>query len=175
MGLKLPVIIRAEIPESPEEINNFIKQLIELVKQYVSLKTSVERNYKLILVELITNTIKHVKKGEGSNLELYFDDPRIEIIKTDKSYTLVFDNMTMPFNSFNKHLTVFLSGNKHDILVLDYYKFQFLERQQQELNSLETLPEHYGLKIITAASEKFIYEYKPSTKENIFSVSMLNQ
>ncbi len=165
----LPIVIDLQIPKDPDEISGYIRTVMQLLAQHTHLDIGLERRIKLILIELITNSIKHSSDSSGI-IKLTISQPNITIQKVDKGLHIKFTTQSLPFEEIDKTLKVsFSAQNSHQIKILDKYKFQFLDPFKEEL-TLDYLPEHFGLYIITLASDCFIYQYDPELKENNFTV-----
>jgi len=160
MSLKLPVVIRAEAPDKPEEINDFIKQLLSLINQHILLDKPVERNCKLVLIELITNAIKHAV-GFNNIIEIHInEEPVLKIRKIDSGPNLKLDQLISGNEKALRNYSVQKQGNVFQFIFIDH-------RLEEELNSF---PEHFGLEIITKVAENFTYEYDVTSKLNVFTV-----
>ncbi|MBC7567681.1 MAG: hypothetical protein H7223_12040, partial [Pedobacter sp.] len=49
---------------------------------------------------------------------------------------------------------------------------KFLKPDPEEKPDMEQMPEHFGLYIITLASDSFIYQYDPELRENTYIVHL---
>ena len=171
MEQSLPIYIDLQIPKDADEISDYVKMVISKLTTHTQIDSGTERRIKLILIELVTNSIKHSSDEKGL-IKLIIHHPSITIHKVDKGLHIELKTESLPFQEVNKTLKVsFSEQNNHQIKVLDKYKFQFLDPFKEQL-SLDYLPEHFGLYIITLASDKFIYQYDPELKENSFIVSI---
>lgn len=166
-----PVHIDLEIPSHADEISGYVKMVLSKLTDHIAIDLGTERRIKLILIELITNSIKHSTDDNGL-IKLTISHPGITIQKVDKGLHIELKTESLPFREINKTLKVsFSEQNNHQIKILDKYKFQFLDPFKEEL-SLDYMPEHFGLYIITLAADVFIYQYDPDRKENSFIVSI---
>ena len=166
-----PIVIDLDIPKNPDEISDYIRMVLFKLAEHTKLGIDVERRIKLILIELITNSIKH-SSDESGLIKLTIHHPSITIEKVDKGIHIKFSSESLPFEEVNKTIKVsFSEENNHQIKILDKYKFQFLDPYKERI-TLDYLPEHFGLYIITLASDKFIYQYDPHLEENSFIVSV---
>ena len=164
-----PIVIDLDIPSDPDEISGYIKKVIDLLTEYTPVGIALERKIKMILVELVTNSIKHSTDVNGS-IKFTINHPNITIQKVDKGLKIEFTQQSLPFKEVNKTIKVsFSEQNNHQIKILDPYKFKFLDPYKEEI-TLDYLPEHFGLYIITLASDSFIYQYDPESNENSFIV-----
>jgi len=164
-----PIIIDLEIPSNPDEISGYTKRVIDLLSEHTPVDVALERKIKLILVELVTNSIKHSTDTNGS-IKFTINHPNITIQKVDRGLQIAFTQQSLPFKEVNKTIKVsFSEQNNHQIKILDPYKFKFLDPYKEEI-TLDYLPEHFGLYIITLASDSFIYQYDPESNENSFIV-----
>ncbi|WP_285008129.1 ATP-binding protein [Pedobacter faecalis] len=171
---ELPVTINLEIPNDPDQIYDYTEAVLKDILSYVELDIANQRNIKLILVELITNSIKHAPDG-NSQLQLVIDEPQLSIQKLEKGVQIEFSATSpqLPFKDVDKVLKIsFSEENRHHIMPLDQYKFKFLNPYKDGPMSLDHMPEHFGFYIITLASDSFIYQYDPDLKENRYIVNM---
>ncbi len=170
MNNNLPVTLQLEVPRYVKEIRAFTQRIVALVLANIVLSSAEISKVKMIIVELTTNSIKHDLGGQAE-IKLLIDRSILTIQKVHKGGMLTFSSSEQfPFNSVGKVLGIsFSDENRHDIKILDAYKFQFLERTVVPL-SIADVPEHFGLHIMVAASDIFTYEYCPIMNENKFTV-----
>jgi hypothetical protein len=164
--------IGLKIPDHPDHIQSYIFEVLRELGQYTTLTQDVERKVKLILIELITNSIKHSTDPDAL-LQLTLDHPKLTIEKIDVGLQIIFESAEqIPFKEINKTLQVsFANQNSQHIKVTDHYKFRFLDNYDDQF-SLENIPEHFGFFIITVASDSFEYEHDPESKKNTFIVQI---
>jgi hypothetical protein len=168
-----PVKINLKIPKTPDEILDYIHQVIAALQEKVKLEDATVRNIKLILIELVTNSIKHSNDDEAL-IQLSFSHPTLTIEKVDKGLQIEFsgDSHKIPFVDVDKTVMVNFSEQKRQhIKILDKYQFKFLDAYKEGI-SIEYMPEHFGLYIITLASDSFIYQHDPKLQENRFIVNI---
>lgn len=171
---KLPITIDLEIPNDPDKIYDYTKKVLHSILEYVDLDISFQRRIKLILVELVTNSIKHTSDA-STQIQLVIDHPQLSIQKLERGLQIEFSSNSpqIPFQEINKTLRIsFSEQNRHQIQPLDEYKFKFLNPYQEEGLTIDHMPEHFGLYIITLASDSFIYQYDPDLKENRYIVNL---
>ena len=170
---KLPIVIDVEIPNNPDKIYDYTKHILELILGHIDLDLSHQRRIKLIVVELITNSIKHANE-HPTQIQLIIDHPQLSILKLDKGLQIEFSSpQQIPFENIEQTLKIsFSESNNHEIQPLDEYRFRFLNPIHDSELSLDKMPEHFGFYIITLASDSFIYQYDPEIKENRFIVSI---
>lgn len=165
--------IAKKIPARADEILDYVNHVIDALEVQVQLNLEVKRNIKLILVELVTNSIKHSKDNDAS-IRVSFNHPTLTIQKVDKGLQIEFESQSqqIPFVDINKTIQVsFSKRKKQHIKVLDQYQFEFIDAYKEGM-SLTEIPEHFGLYIITMASDRFIYQHDPNLKENRFIVNL---
>jgi anti-sigma regulatory factor (Ser/Thr protein kinase) len=165
--------IAIKIPNRAEDILDYVNQVIHALGDRIRLDDRVRRNVKLILVELVTNSIKHSNDDEAS-IRVSFNHPTLTIQKVDKGLQIQFasNSKQIPFVDINKTIQVsFSEKKKQHIKVLNQYEFEFVDAYKEGLE-LNSLPEHFGLYIITLASDRFIYRHDPLLMENRFIVNL---
>jgi hypothetical protein len=161
MSLALPIIIQAEAPQKPEEINSFIKAFIELLSQHIQPNTKLLSHIKFILIEYCTNAIKHVS-DEINIIQAELNQATLLLKKIDKAPKFKIGDLIL----------------SHDILLnyafieLDTDSFQFVLREDKQQDDLNLIPEHFGFEIVIRASEKFTYQYHQKDKTNVFCASL---
>lgn len=159
MGLRLPIIIKTLAPQKPEEINDFILALLSVIKNNISLDKVTEQNCKLVVVELITNAIKHVK-GYENILEVCLDYPLIKISKIDNG-----PRFQLVEEALNKKKCT----NNYWTEIVEDGTILFKDQDIRIKEDLDSFPENYGFEIITKASQFFSYKYNADKTENIFT------
>jgi hypothetical protein len=169
-----PVVnINLKIPQDPDGILRYINQVLAELEKSVTLEQGIIRKIKLILVELVTNSIKH-SNDEHAEINLSLNHPTLTIQKVDKGLQIEFaeDSHKIPFVDVNKTVMVsFSDQKKHHIKILDKYQFKFLDAYKEGI-SIDYMPEHFGLYIITLASDSFVYQHDPKIQENRFIVNL---
>ena len=168
-----PIILELQTPQSADKILSFTKTVLSRINEHKELSTEQQRRIKLILIELVTNSIKHSEDGT-SQIKLVIDHPSLTIQKSEKGLQIEFSSgsQQIPFPEIDKRLKIsFSEQNKHHIQTLDKYKFRFLNPYLEGL-TIEHMPEHFGFYIITMASDSFIYQYDPEVKENRYIVNI---
>lgn len=162
-----------KIPNSPEGIMDYVSHVLQSLEEQITLSNKVKRNIKLILVELVTNSIKHSNDDEA-HIRVSFNHPTLTIQKVDKGLQIQFgsNSQQIPFVDINKTIQVsFSEKKKQHIKVMDHYEFEFIDAYKEGL-TLNEMPEHFGLYIITLASNRFVYQHDPDSKENRFIVNI---
>ncbi|TDQ11992.1 ATP-binding protein [Pedobacter metabolipauper] len=170
----LPVTIDLEIPNDIDKLYDYAKRVLANILEHVELDVSQQQRIKLILVELVTNSIKHTS-DPNTQLQLIIDHPHLSIQKMEKGLQIQFSASSpqIPFENIDHILKIsFSQENKHQIQPLDQYRFRFLNPFKDEGLSIDHMPEHFGLYIITLASDSFIYQYDPQLKENRYIVNI---
>ena len=170
---RLPITIDVEIPNEADKIYDYTKHILGLILEHTVLDLTHQRRIKLIVVELITNSIKH-SNGHPAQFQLIIDHPQLSILKLEKGLQIEFSSpQQIPFENIEEKLKIsFSESNNHLIQPLDKYKFKFLNPVQEDELSLDKMPEHFGFYIITLASDSFIYQYDPEMKENRYIVNI---
>ena len=110
-----------------------------------------------------------------TTIQMTIDHPHLSIQKIEKGLKIEFSAASpqIPFEEIDNILNVsFSEANKHHIQPLDKYKFKFLKPEQTDEMTIDQIPEHFGLYIITMASDSFIYQYNPDLGENSFIVHL---
>ncbi len=168
--------------EIPDVINNY-KIFIEKCCFYISDVHKISHNFKqsakfkLVIMELLTNAMKHSKTN--SFIQIIKLDSQLVIKKIDYGRRFSFkDALTnqlhdFPFNFIKNEIIInALLGNNYElpILLKSNSKVEFLKPEEVLIESVFDIPEHYGLKIIRQCSDSFHYSYDESSNQNVFEV-----
>jgi hypothetical protein len=169
---KTPIKINLKIPTDPDKIQDYTLQVLEALSGHVELSTPVQRRIKLILMELVTNSIKHSADPDAS-IRLTINHPQLTIEKVDVGLQIRFKSKEqIPFKEIDKTVKIsFSERNTYDIKIMDEYRFKFIDTFKDHMD-INHMPEHFGLYIITMASDSFEYHHNPESKENTFIVNV---
>lgn len=173
MAKSSPITYSLSIPKHPSEILSFTKMALAHILEHRELDVPEQQRIKLILIELVTNTIKHAS-GADSEIKLMIDHLTLTIHKMEKGVQIEFmsSGQQIPFEEIDKTIRIaFSEENKHHIKTLGKYKFKFLNPLHEGLN-IEDIPEHFGFYIITLAADSFIYQYHPEINENQYIIKI---
>jgi anti-sigma regulatory factor (Ser/Thr protein kinase) len=155
--------------------------IVEYVKQKINPDEAVIQKLKMVLIELLTNAIKHSGNNEAI-IEVSTTANSIILKKTDQGNTFATNTNT---NSIKLEWP--LPGNHHTGRVVSIYgddnytlkgklenncniSFFIEEDINTEVvdNAILFLPEHFGLMIITRACKSFMYQFDIDTCTNNF-------
>ncbi|MHA4895132.1 hypothetical protein ACXZ1K_10285 [Pedobacter sp. PWIIR3] len=170
----LPITINLEIPNDPDRISEYTRTILANIQEHVALDLGYQRRIKLIMIELITNSIKHSSESH-TTIQMTIDHPHLSIQKIEKGLKIEFSASSpqLPFEQLDNILNVsFSEANKHHIQPLSEFKFKFLKPAEDESMTIDHIPEHFGLYIITMASDHFEYQYNPELGENSYIVHL---
>ncbi|MCF0041847.1 anti-sigma regulatory factor [Dyadobacter fanqingshengii] len=179
--------IRIHFTSNREEIPGILNTCLEHVTQRT--KTSppspeIFAKVKWVITELLTNAVKHSGTGHCT-LIIKVDENRLTLQKEDKGNPLSLSEQdtgsvfTWPIENFTGKLEFQIYHNGVDSLILKSEKANQVRFYIEELEGVEMpgllidTSEHFGLLIMTKASDEFWYEYDPKTKINRF-VSLFN-
>jgi hypothetical protein len=174
-----PVSKQFLLPNTRQSIKSSVEELLDFIVRQLPAnvnKDSISFKIEVILIELLTNGIKHAGTKE-TFLDITVDDKNIHIDKKD------FGNRYQPGNITS--LLVHKPGYR-ELLTQDglHSMYAVVETDTQirfvcdEVNDEDTpldvsnLMEHFGLLIITKASDNFTYEYDIDRGLNTFSVNI---
>ena len=132
---------------------------------------------KQLVIELLTNGVKH----SGTRLSLItikFNSSSIVISKLDGGNVFrLNEHQEWPLSDFKE-------GERTVIYNCDFYalsaviqsenqlSFEVEEYPVEDVHSSSSIPEHYGLLILTKLSSVFTYEYDSNKKINKFSATV---
>lgn len=168
--------------------NNHADGLYPLVTEVIAYITQKEKisddtisKLKLILVELLTNSLKH-SGGEKTTLEVATNGTQLTIKKTDSGNGLAirYEENLLEWPLPGKHhanriLTVYTDSNailKAKLTNNCCLQFFIEETEQTGPLDINALTEHFGLMIITRACHTFGYEFDIDSCTNTFTASI---
>ncbi|WP_214071955.1 hypothetical protein [Mucilaginibacter sp. dw_454] len=171
-----PVSKQFLLPNSRQSIKSSVEELLDfIVKQlpdHVN-KEAISFKIEVILIELLTNGIKHAGTKE-TFLDITVSEKNIHIDKKD------FGNRYQPGNitslliydpGYRELLTKDGLHSMYAVVESDtQIKFVCEEMDDDTPLDVGNLMEHFGLLIITKASDSFTYEYDIAKGLNTFSV-----
>lgn len=170
------------ILEIPQQVNSY-KLLIEQCCDFISdikhfsedfSKTS---KFKLVIMELLTNAMKHC--NAISYLEIHILQNQLVIRKVDCGRKFSFldndskENYQFPIATFKEPVLInALLGNNYklSLLIKSENHIEFLEPPEIDYLSFQEIPENFGLMIIKKCADVFQYYYDEKTFSNIFEV-----
>lgn len=162
-----------------DEMYPLMTDAIAYLEEHTSLDDVTASKVRMVLVELLTNAIKHSgNKGTDIGIELCKD--RIIITKTDEGYPLnifadgVDLNWPLPgIHHGGRIINVYGDGNLLLKGLLEgncVVKFFVKEGSVEE--NINNLPEHFGLMIMAQVSDSFTYEFDINNCSNKFKASI---
>ncbi|SKB72585.1 sensor histidine kinase [Dyadobacter psychrophilus] len=179
--------IRIHFTSNREEIPGIINTCLEHVVQRTKTSPSSPDTFskvKWVITELLTNAVKHSGTGYCT-LIIKVDNDTLTIEKQDEGNPLSLREQATgnvfrwPIESLSGKLEFQIYHNGIDSLFVtsehsNCAKFHIEELEGVEMPGLLIdTSEHFGLLIMTKASDEFYYEYDPATKVNRF-VSLFN-
>ncbi|RWY50316.1 ATP-binding protein [Mucilaginibacter gilvus] len=160
-----------------DELYPLVLEGVHFLQQKTAMEDGVLPKVKLVLMELLTNALKH-NGGAQTEVWLQVDKGNIIIKKTDKGNPLVIHcgginhEWPLPGNHQAGRKVCIYSGNGSNLnaAVKNNCLVQFLvEETGPEETDLLRLPEHFGLMIIARACSRFAYEFDIDTCTNTFT------
>ena len=176
-----PQKLALEIPQQIGSYKTFIDACCDFVGDFEPLASDFKRlsKFKLVIMELLTNAIKH--HNEGAILELETQEDHIIIKKTDKGRPFIFTDAisatpySFPLTGIDKPKRVqALLGNnyKMDILIKGDNLIEFLEIPEVDYLSIQEVPENFGLLVIRKCVTTFHYQFNTPAGENTFELML---
>ncbi|MCF2488806.1 anti-sigma regulatory factor [Dyadobacter sp. CY347] len=179
--------IRIQFTSNREEIPGILKICLDHVVQNTkntSLSPETFSKIKWVITELLTNAVKHSGTGHCT-LNIKVDSNQLILEKEDQGNPLSLYEQetgtifTWPIADLTGRLEFQIYHNGVDSLnvrsdAAHLAKFYIEELKGMEIPGLLLdTSEHFGLLILTKASDEFWYEYDPKTRVNRF-VSLFN-
>jgi len=158
-------------------------EIIDHVVNCTSVNEHVLFKLKIVLVELLTNSLKHSGDSE-TNIEVTLFNDKITITKIDAGTSLTITNgdvhLRWPLSAKHINNIIPIYGDitctlKVRILTVDKAVF-FIEENDliySDTELIENLPEHFGLLIIARACDLFEYEFDAENNINHFTATLL--
>jgi anti-sigma regulatory factor (Ser/Thr protein kinase) len=163
-----------------EELYPLTVVVVDLIKQQNDLAEAAVRKVKLVLMELLTNALKH-NGGVQTYIQVSVSKDSVILTRADRGNAIAIIS-----NGFRLEWP--LPGRHHTGRVISFYgddsgmlngalknnchiRFFIEETGRDEINKLH-LPEHFGLMIITRACSNFEYEFDIDTCTNKFTATI---
>lgn len=172
-------ILTLEIPAQISSYKIIIETCCNFISDFSPLANDFKRiaKFKLVIMELLTNAMKHCKIT--SFLELHYTHNELIIRKIDGGSRFTFkdydtdEHYHFPLINFTKPTTIqALLGNNYQlsVTVKSEHLIEFLEPAEIDYLNISEIPENFGLMIIKQCSDEFHYYYNPEKEENVFEV-----
>ncbi|MBD3749162.1 MAG: hypothetical protein IE931_06690 [Sphingobacteriales bacterium] len=176
--LQKPGSITLPIPIKIVEYKHFIDECCAFINDIDSFCNDYSKSakFKLVIMELLTNAVKHSKTV--SYLEIIKTDDQLIIKKIDGGNKFAFKDIfsneiiqfPMPHFTHGKKITALLGNNyKLPLVVKSGNKVEFLEPFEVDYSEMN-IPENFGLLIIKQCSDYFYYYFDENKKQNVFEV-----
>ena len=159
-------------------LDEVIKTVAPLLNIPVARQEEVIFKSKVVISELLTNTIKHTHQ-KTTLLEAIIYSNKLCFIRRDYCAPLHFPasqhrealSWPLPQNRTGEKIVVYEDDlNALWITVTPTgAEFSVTPKPTEDCN-INSLHEHFGLLLITLSSDRFHYEYNPNTAENLFDV-----
>lgn len=174
-----PVSKQFLLPNTRTSIKASVQELLDFIVNQLPAdvnKDSVSFKIEVILIELLTNGIKHAGTKE-TFLDITVDGPSINIDKKDFGNRYQPGNITSLLIHNPGHRELLTKDGLHSMYAVvesdTRIKFTCEEVNDDEALDVNDLMEHFGLLIITKASDNFTYEYNIEMGLNTFSVQIV--
>lgn len=170
-------IIFKNKPEEIPSIMNLCLEKINIKTENHPIKGPILSKIKWVITEMISNAVKHSGVDE-CKLKIQIDNDQLVIEKEDKGHPLVLGKkgheIIWPLKEKPGKTDFNICNNGMDMLkvrINDLNRALFFIEQLQAISMPELLvdtSEHFGLLIITKASDEFTYEYDSESNTNRF-------
>lgn len=171
--------LTVSIPSQINEYRLFIERSCDFIRDVPSFSNDFSKlaRFKLVIMELLTNAMKHCRKEsylviEKSEVQIIIkkidNGPRFSFLDfyTNKQYLLPLTD-----EEVNKDINALLANNYKMVLrIINRNSIEFLAPEDIVYQSIFEIPEHFGLLIIRQCVESFHYHFDEKTDENIFEV-----
>jgi hypothetical protein len=173
----MPITQLLIFPNKADVIYSFLKKVVDFIDQNIPENTAdISFKARVIITELLTNSIKHVGEGE-TGIELTLNNDVFTIKKIDEGPPFNLKHNDVDWQLLGEHttpITIYsdaLNGLYAQIIAPNNLSFYAQDFPADEAGFTD-LSEHYGLMIICRASNSFTYRYNPRSGQNIFTVSI---
>lgn len=156
-------------------------EVVKYTQQHTQISETTQANLKMILVELLTNALKHARQSD-TTLKIELTGDKINIQKTDSGNGLAIssgDNLLewpLPGMHYAGNIiTIYNDANAMlKAKLQDNCNLQFFIEETEEINPIDinNLAEHFGLMIITRSCDTFTYHFDIDTCSNNFIASL---
>jgi two-component sensor histidine kinase len=179
------MVIKAErltvsIPSQINEYRLFIERSCDFVRDIPALSNDYSKvaKFKLVIMELLTNSIKHCRQESYLVIEKSLDE--IVVKKIDNgprfSFTDFYTNkkyiLPLTDEEVDREINALLANNNKMLLkIRNKNSIEFLAPEEIIYQSIFEIPEHFGLLIIRQCADSLYYHYNAKLEENIFEVS----
>ena len=178
------MVLKAEkltvsIPSQINEYRLFIERSCDFVRDVPALSNDFSKvaKFKLVIMELLTNAMKHCRKESYLVIEKSFAEIIVKKIDngprflfadfhTNKQYILPFTDVELDMEIS----ALLANNNKMNLRVNNKNSVEFLAPEEIIYHSIFEIPEHFGLLIIRQCVDSLYYHYDEGTEENIFEV-----
>jgi anti-sigma regulatory factor (Ser/Thr protein kinase) len=171
-----PVSKQFLLPNTRQSIKASVQELLDFIVNNVAAhvnKDGISFKIEVILIELLTNGIKHAGTLE-TFLDITIDEHSINIDKKDFGNRYQPGNITSLLIHDVGYRELLTQDGLHSMyaIVESDTRLKFVCEEVHVDADLEVsdLMEHFGLLIITKASDRFTYEYDVDMGLNTFSV-----
>lgn len=168
-----------EIPVHIGSYKIFIETCCNFVSDFEPLSRDFRRlsKFKLVIMELLTNAMKHSKSLSFLELEIFENTIVVKKVDSgsrfnfaDSSSKIVYDFPLTNFK-FPTSLNVLLGNNYTlDVVIKDENLIEFLEPPEIDYLSAQEIPENFGLMVIRQCASSFHYHYNHPQGKNTFEV-----
>ena len=171
--------LKLSIPSKIVEYKYFIEHCCDFILDLENFGNDFNRiaKFKLVIMELLTNAIKHSKTE--SFLEISKMDHSLIVRKIDSGQKFNCKNsetnqdLQIPIKDFTAEFIINVRlGNNYElpILIKGENHIEFLEPENLNHDSFFNIPENFGLLIIKQCSDNFSYYYDNKKNVNVFEV-----
>jgi len=165
------------LPNTRQSIKSSVKELLDFIIKQLPAganEDSISFKIEIILIELLTNGIKHAGTKE-TLLNITVDAKSIHIDKNDFGIRYQPGNITSSVAHDPGYKELLTKDGLHSMyaVVENETRIRFVCEEIDNEDTpvdVSSLMEHFGLLIITKASNSFIYEYDIAKGLNTFSV-----
>ncbi len=172
-------ILKLNIPAKIVEYRYFIEECSDFILDVKNFGNDYNKmtKFKLVIMELLTNAIKHSKTD--SFLEITKMENSLVVRKIDSGQKFNFRNkendqeLLIPIKDFKSEIKINARlGNNYElpILLKSEKHIEFLEPENLNHDTLLNIPENFGLLIIKQCSDNFYYYYDEKDNINVFEV-----
>lgn len=158
------------LPTDAEVLPRFIDNIVNDMLALFPLASTVQLRIKWILSELSTNAYKHANPA-NTLLKIETDHQKIIIQKTDNGHPPSFYHQSKKKNGMP--VNIYECSNCLAVIEKEDGNLYFHESPvEDQAVDPATFCEHFGLLIITRASNAFHFFYDPHNESNTFTVTI---
>jgi len=166
------------VPNTKEAMVSSLQQIRSFISEFLpahAVSEDLNYNVEIVITELLTNALKHVKDSE-TNIRIYLDDNYLTIEKADFGTQFNPDNFADIFKQTPGYKILLTYDELHSVYaeleMNNTVRFTCETKKNRNRIDINNIGEHFGMIIISRAAEAFTYHFDSASGLNRFNVKM---